>query len=290
MTGSGSSTGACELGRVTVEFRSVNGKGLTIRYRMAPECLGLETAIEKRIRDRFKRGTVQVAIDVVEPVRRVEQSVDAEAFAAAAKRLRELSAATGVEGPELRDVLSIPGVVSSASSDRSRTSWEPSEELAALFDDALDRLVEHRVEEGAETLGAMHDHLGELATELASVQERVPEIVTEHRANLLARVNEFLDQHATQLEPEHVIREVALFADKVDVAEEMQRLAAHIARTREKMSGGGPVGRDVEFLLQEILREVNTLGSKSPDVRVAHSVVAMKSSVDKLKEQAANLE
>lgn len=290
MTGSGTATGECELGRVTVELRSVNGRNLSIRFRTSPECAGVEGAVEQLVRERFLRGTVSVAIDVVESARASAARVDGEAFDAALDSLRALAQRGGIEPPTVRDVLALPGVVITPSSERSRASWEPSASFTALITEALDRLVGRRIAEAEKTVASMFESIDALSHELAAVQERAPRIVTDHRAAILARVNEFLNQHAAQLEPEHVIREVALFADRVDVSEEVQRLGAHLECLRDELNGSGPVGRDVEFLLQEMLREVNTLGSKSPDVAISHRVVAMKSAIDKLKEQAANLE
>jgi uncharacterized protein (TIGR00255 family) len=132
--------------------------------------------------------------------------------------------------------------------------------------------------------------LGELERDLAAVRVRAPAVVGEHRRKLLQRVNEVLAERAVAVEDKDVVREVALLADRVDVAEEVQRLNAHIARARVEIERGGTIGRTLEFLSQEMLREVNTIGSKTPDVEVAHRVVAMKSAIEKLREQTANLE
>ncbi|MGA0868968.1 MAG: endoribonuclease YicC domain-containing protein, partial [Planctomycetota bacterium] len=129
-----------------------------------------------------------------------------------------------------------------------------------------------------------------LAEGLAGAEARAPELVTSQRERLLERVNEFLAGRGLSIEPDNVVRELAVFAEKTDVAEEIQRLRAHIERAHQLLDGGGEVGRRFEFLVQEMLRETNTLGSKSPDVQIAHTVVAMKTAIDRLKEQAANLE
>lgn len=291
MTGAGSVTGACELGTLRIEIRSVNGKAITIRQRVAPECLGLEPAIEAAIRKRFARGTFSVAIDIVESLASGDVAVDASAFARAADRLRDLAAASGLEsGPTVRDVLIVPGVLATGQSDRTRTSWKPSAELTALLDGAAAALAERRIAEGQATVAAMGEHLDALVAEVEAVRQRVPQMLAGHRAALLERIGEFMAEHGAALEASDLVREVALFTDRVDISEETQRLDAHVERLRADLAGPGPVGRGVEFLLQEVLREVNTLGSKSPDVEIAHRVVAMKSCVDKLKEQAANLE
>ena len=137
---------------------------------------------------------------------------------------------------------------------------------------------------------AMREEIERFIQALSAVQVRAPEMVASYRERLLGRVNEFLEGRAQAMETGDVIREVAVFADRVDIAEELQRLGAHVERAEELLAAGGAVGRKLEFLVQEMLREVNTVGSKSPDVAIAHRVVEMKSCVDRLKEQAANLE
>lgn len=290
MTGSGVAMGDCEVGRVAVEIRAVNGRGLSLRQRLAPECLRYDAAIESMLRARFVRGTFASAIDVIEPAQ-AGVSVDPAAFARAASTLRALAAEHRFDAPELRDVLSVPGVVGgSGGGDKARVSAELPPELAQLVADAIDALEARRVAEGRDTVASMRTLLAALLDELAEVRRRAPELTAAHRDGILSRVREYLDEHGTRLEPADVLREVALFADRSDVTEEMERLDAHAQRFGKEVAGSGPVGRDLEFLLQEMLREVNTLGSKARDVAIAHHVVAMKSSIDALKEQAANLE
>ena len=126
--------------------------------------------------------------------------------------------------------------------------------------------------------------------EACTFQPALHAVIAFAQRRLLQRVNEFLAGQARTMEDGDVIREVAAFADRSDVAEELQRLTTHFAEERELLANGGEIGRKFEFLLQETLREVNTLGSKSQDAEMAQCVVAMKTAIDRLREQAANLE
>jgi uncharacterized protein (TIGR00255 family) len=155
---------------------------------------------------------------------------------------------------------------------------------------AIEDLRRHRQSDGAATVAALREQLDELRRLALVAQQRAPEIAKAYGEKLQKRVNDLLAAHGLQIEPEVVLRELALFADRSDVAEELQRLTAHLAEANALLGQGGEIGRKLDFLLQELLRETNTLGSKSPDVAMAHGVVAMKSCIDKLKEQAANLE
>jgi uncharacterized protein (TIGR00255 family) len=171
-----------------------------------------------------------------------------------------------------------------------RATREPSAAFSALLERALAVLVAERLREGIATKTAAADLLAAFAAVRDRVERRMPQVLDDYRRKLVARVNEFLADKARALEPSDVIREVALYADRVDATEELQRIAAHLQRARELLSQGGEVGRSLEFLLQELLREVNTLGSKAQDVEIAHAVVAMKAHIDKLRELVANLE
>ena len=162
--------------------------------------------------------------------------------------------------------------------------------MAALVDTALDALVQDREAEGRATAATLTTLVDELTDLREQVVQAAPRIVSAYREKLLGRIGEFLTERGVTVDDAAIVREVAMFADKVDVAEELQRLGLHLDRLRDALATGGEVGRGLEFLLQETLREVNTIGSKSPDADIAHVVVAMKSRIDRLKEQAANLE
>ena len=289
MTGAGTAAGDCELGHLTVECRSVNGRALSVKSRLAAEHQGLEAAIEERVRQRVTRGSVRVALAVCDAPQPQESELDSEFGEQVAQRLEEFAGRVG-KPVSLADILAFPGVVRGASRSGPRLSRGLPDGVSGLLDEALAALVADRVREGATTREVMLQELESLHEALAEVQALAPQVVEAYRDRVLQRVNEFLDGRAKALEPSDVIREVSLFADRVDISEEIQRLQVHGAKAREALLGGGPVGRTFEFLAQELLREVNTLGSKSPDVEIAHLVVRMKSSVDKLKEQAANLE
>lgn len=293
MTGSawGREPGSDESGSIAVEIRSVNGRGLTIKTRLSAELAGCERAIEELVRKRVHRGTVFVHVALERASSDVAQAVDEERFAAAAERLRRLAERAGLAPPTVGDVLQVPNVVAAGGGPEVGAGpVEPPPGLLAAVDAVLEGLCASREQEAVATVAAVCEHLDELERGVDAIAARAPVILDVHRQNLIDRVNEFLDGRGIQLDPDDVVRELGVFADRTDVSEELQRLRAHVGRAREMIDAGGQVGRPLEFLFQELLRETNTIGSKSPDVEVAHTVVAMKSAVDRLKEQAANLE
>ncbi len=291
MTGVGAASGSTERGTARVEIRSVNGRSLAVKARFGAAGAGLEAAVEKLIRTRLHRGSITVIMEIDEGQTDGAPSIDIEAARRVLPELRALATELGASGEiPLAEILSVPGVLRRGEEPRSRLSVELSAEVNTLFTAAIDDLIEHRRIEGASLIRAISEQFEVLERLIADARERAPQIIEKHRARLLQRVNEFLESRAKTLADADVIREVALFADRVDVTEELERLDHHMVSVRELLRVGGVFGRRLDFLLQEILRETNTLGSKSPDVATAQVVVEMKLAIEKVKEQAANLE
>jgi len=287
MTGSGTASGETELGRTVVELRAVNGRGLTIKQRLPAAAAGMEGAIERAIAARLRRGTVTCVVEATSDAGPV--AIDSAALTAAARALRAAAEAAGLAPPTLGDVLAVPGVLAPAQ-EGPRAAREPSPAFRALLDRALGNLVAERLREGAATARAAAELFAELRRRRAAVAERAPTALAEWRGRLLQRVNDFLAGQARPMEPGDVLREVALYAERSDASEELQRIDAHLDRSEQMLAAGGEVGRSLEFLLQELLREVNTLGSKAQDAPIAHEVVGMKAAIEKLRELVANLE
>lgn len=286
MTGAGFAAGDTEIGPVRIEVRSVNGRGLTVKLRLSSACSGFDAAIDERVRGRLTRGSVLV---VVERTASPSALPDRETLRAVATEMRELAAELQLEPPTLVDV--VQAATGGSSRSEAPTSRPLPPQFAAMFDAALDQLVAHREKEGAGTVAAITAQLDEFVRLMDVAAERAPQLIEDYRQRLLQRVQEFVANNVPAPPPAvDLVREVAIYADRVDVAEEFQRLRAHTDEVKSLLQKGGDVGRRLEFLLQELLRETNTLGSKSPDTEVAHTVVAMKSCIATIKEQVANLE
>jgi uncharacterized protein (TIGR00255 family) len=285
MTGVGFAAGPTELGDLRIEVRTVNGRGFAAKLRLPPACNGFEAACEELLRQHVHRGSVQL---VVERTQVATPLPDRELLRGVADGLCQLAQELRLPPPSLADVLQ---VAMASARGEALTSRPLPPQLRALCERALLDLARHRAVDGAGTMAAILAQLDEFAAGAQQAGARAPALAVAYRERLLQRVSDFVSHHLPQSPPAFdVVREVALFADRVDVAEELQRLQAHIAELRAVLGRGGEVGRRLEFLLQELLRETNTLGSKSPDPTMAHIVVAMKTAVERMKEQAANLE
>lgn len=292
MTGVGSASGDTELGRTVVELRAVNGRTLSVKHRLTPYTAGLELALERALASRLRRGTVTCIVEATPTEATRRPLVDRAALRAAVLDLRQAAAEVGLEDEvRLADALALPGVVLSQSGDATRVGRELPPEVAALVEQALTSLTREREREGELTARALTDLLASFGRARDKVAVRAPQALAEYRGRLLKRVNEVLAGQANKpIEPGDVIREVAMYAERTDVSEELQRIDAHLGRAVELLQQGGEVGRALEFLMQELLREVNTVGSKAQDVEIAHDVVAMKANIDKLRELVANVE
>ncbi|MFK7742470.1 MAG: YicC/YloC family endoribonuclease [Planctomycetota bacterium] len=294
MTGAGFAAGDSEVGPVRLEVRSVNGRGLSLKQRLTSRCSAFETAIEERVRRRLKRGSVLVVIERGSSAASQSGSSagslpEREALQSIATELQEIATQLGLPMPTLTEVLAVAG--SGGSRESAATSQPLPEQLGALVDAALTQLLEHRATDGAGTVAAITAELDSFDVLADQVVKRAPQLIEHYRDRLLQRVQEFVQHHVPDAPPAiDLVREVAIYSDKVDVAEELQRLRAHGDEIRALIARGGEVGRRLDFLLQELLRETNTLGSKSPDTEVAHAVVAMKGHIATIKEQVQNLE
>ncbi len=285
MTGVGFAAGPSEVGEVRIEVRSVNGKGLSTKLRVPAAASGYEAAIEELVRANLTRGSVMV---VVERTQAPNPLPDRDAMRALAESLRGMAAEFGLPVPGLGEVVQLALAVGRPDA---MTARPLPPQLRTLFERAFIELLTHRRSDGRGTTSAILAQLDEFDTQRNVAMSRAPKWAEEYRDKLLARTQEFVARHLPQAPSAFdVVREVAAFTDRVNVDEELQRLAAHTVEVRAVLQRGGEVGRRLEFLLQELLRETNTLGSKSPDAVVSHAVVAMKSCIDRIKEQAANLE
>src|SRR5262245_57726850 len=230
MTGVGTASEDAAGGRVECEARSVNHRFLKVSAHLSPALAALEPAVEERVRERIERGHVTVSLRWARGAETLAKSfpVDIEAAAAAAKRLRAVAKAAGVEGGvKLRDVLGVPGVVRESGSD----GLPPAVEKAAdkALDAALSALAAARAREGAHLAQECRAILARLAVARERMAARAPEVPKAYRDRLSARLSALLEGQAVSPDPAAIAREVASFAERCDVTEELARLSGHLA-------------------------------------------------------------
>ncbi len=289
MTGYGRGTSERNEVRATVELRTVNHRFCDVKAKLPRAWSPFEQALTNRCKERLERGRVELFARR-ESLRAsdVEVVVDLPLASAIVARARELSEALGTTGePTTAALLAMPGVMSTREADVD-TSAEEETVLAAL-DAALEALIVMRGDEGARMaadLGGHVDRVAELTDQVAAASAEVP---ARARERLQARLTELLDG-AAPLDPVRLAQEAAIAADRAAVDEEIARMRSHIAQARALLQSDEAVGRRLEFLVQEMGRETNTIGSKASETSIAGCAVELKSVLEKIKEQAANVE
>jgi uncharacterized protein (TIGR00255 family) len=288
MTGFGAATGQVGPMHARVEVRSVNHRHLQTKLRLPLELAALEPEVEAQVRKALERGTVTLSVAIERAAHGGGALLDAALAKQYLAQVRALGADLGL-APDvsLAQLLALPGVVAPASNGELPEKLRG--DLLALVRKSLDALVEMRTAEGRALAEDLHGNLAALAVLVARIEKRMPKVVRQQQKNLKKRVVELLGPGAA-LSPTDLAREIALLADRSDVAEELARLKSHIAQFESEMRRGESVGRRLDFLVQELLREVNTIASKCSDADVAHWSVDMKARIERLREQVQNIE
>lgn len=287
MTGFGAGHGVAAGEELDVEVRSVNHKFCEVKVRLPREYAALELEAAKLVKERLARGGVDVSIRRVAGAGGLAPRVDAQLAEAYARAFAELQARLGLAtGATLTDILSADGVVRLDERDVDLDAAR--EAVRAGLSAALEALVEMRAREGAALARDLAGRLDTIEALAARVTALTPEAVDHHRARLEERVAELA--RGIALDPARLAQEVALLADRSDVTEELIRLGSHVAQVRGLLASGEPAGRKLDFLVQEMHREVNTTGSKSQSAEIAGVVVALKAEIERMREQVQNVE
>ena len=287
MTGFGAATTFEADVHVRVEVRSVNHRYLQLKVKLPPDLSSFESDIEAAVRKSLERGAVTLAVSVeagATPAVRIDRELAQHYLAEVQALARALGLA---EAPRLETILALPGVVG-AEADSGLRERE-ARLVRAAVQQALAELVAMREREGAALESDLRANAAAVAKEVARIGKRMPKVVREHHKKLRQRVQELLGGQ-TKLGPAELPRELALLADRMDVGEELARLASHLDQWSALLDKGGAAGRQLDFLVQELLREANTIGSKCNDADVAHSVVEVKTRIERLREQVQNVE
>jgi uncharacterized protein (TIGR00255 family) len=290
MTGFGSAS--VEEGdlRTVVEIRSVNNRYLKIVAKAPPALNGRAPEIETLVREHVRRGTVTVTIHVVFGSKPPAYMLNPAALLAHRTALMEAAKREGITGDlSIGDLAALPGVFEPAENDTS-VSDDQWAAIRGAVTGALADLVAMRDREGLALRDEFMTRKLTIEEQLEEVRERVPVVVEGYRTRLMERLEAVLEKTDVEVAAEDVLKETAIFADRADITEELARLASHLSQYDRVISEGGELGRRLEFILQEMLREANTIGAKANDFAVADRIVCIKTEIEKLKEQVQNLE
>jgi uncharacterized protein (TIGR00255 family) len=286
MTGYGSAEGSVLGGRLSIEIRSVNHRYFNPQLKLPFELAGTETQLRERLRRLLERGHVTLSVRWIEPpATESAVTVDLARARQVLAAARELKKQLKLKGEvDLAFVARHPDVLA-LERDGAAAEWS---EVEPIVERAAQQLVAMRAREGATLATELVGRLDALAEGARAVERRAPERLDAELARLKKAVGELAA--GVPVDAQRLAVEVALLADRVDITEELVRLRSHLAACREALAGDGAVGKQLGFLAQELLREVNTIGSKANDAVIAQTVIAMKGELEKFREQLENLE
>ncbi len=290
MTGFGDARFQDDRLSAAVEVRAVNNRYLKITTKCSEVYAALEGDIERIVRDAISRGSVNVAIRVDRLSSAEEFVLNQVALTSYWSQLQDAARKLGTPAPaEIGYLLSAPGVVADEAQ-RSVDLQADGEIIRRLLKEALERLHGFRAEEGRSMERELVENAKTIAARLKEVTGLAPQVVAEYRTKLLERVRQLLVDSGVTVADADVIREVSIFADRSDINEEITRLRSHLEQFQAFIREPASTGRKLDFLSQEMNREVNTIGSKANNVAIAHCVVEMKAAIEKMREILQNVE
>lgn len=288
MTGFGTSSGREGDLDVTVEIRSVNHRFLSLKQSLPEGLSRYEGEIEKVLRERVARGSVTLSVSM-KSLRPAEAALpEAKVVKEYVKRLRAIQKAAGVKGEiEIGALLAVPQLWAVSDNGAEAKAWPF---VRGLVLKAVDDLARMREREGAAIRKDIEARLSRIQHLASVVLKRAPAVLEAYQRKLEERIGTLLQQRGLEVAKADVLREVAIYADKCDASEELQRLSSHVDQFRKILASDGQIGRRLDFLTQEMVREANTLTAKSNDAQVSVQAVEIKAELEKIKEQAENIE
>ena len=281
MTGYAQASAGSPRGTLTLELRSVNSRFLDLAFRIADELRALEPVLREKIGERVSRGKVDCRL-TLGPGAEAQTELNSQAL----ERLKALAQAAAKAFPKaeplrIADVLRWPGVIAESGDEAILRAT-----VDALTRRALDDFVAARAREGAKLTAAILEKVRAMRARVEQVLPLVPQAIAAYQGKISERLREALGN----TDDERVRTEIALFATKVDVAEEIDRLRAHLDEVENVLRKGGPVGKRLDFLAQELNREANTLASKAASPGISDGALELKLLVEQIREQVQNLE
>ncbi len=290
MTGFGAQSREIAGARYSVEIRSVNSRYFKAIIRLPDLWSHLEVEIDRRLRSCLNRGSVQFAMRMTATSSEAAPQINMpvlERYIEQLDIIRPDQIDVNIT-VDLASLLQLPGICSPPGAES--LSEEVKSEILKLADEAIDALIVMRTDEGKVIAADLLAQCDITEKHLADVSGRTDQVVREYHERLKRRVSELIASSELNLDEQTLAREVAIFAERCDIAEELSRLGGHIEQFRKIVGNNEQAGRKLDFLAQEMLREANTIASKSNDGQIAMDVVEIKTAIDRIKEQVQNVE
>jgi len=275
-----------------LEIRSLNSKYFKAVIRLPEEFQGLEAEIETELRHRLNRGSVFLTARCTDVSEEAAYDINEKALARYIEKIRKTPiTGAGELKIDVAALLGLPGVLQPPVNEEERLE-KARKALLKLLDKACDGLTKMRDREGKALLEDLLAHRDIMADRLRLIKERAPATVLEFEKRLRARIDSLMTDAGLKFEPVEIIREIAIAAERTDINEEISRLGGHIEQFSQMLGreDAQPIGRTLDFLSQEMLREANTIASKCNDSEIARGIVEVKGAIDRIKEQVQNVE
>jgi uncharacterized protein (TIGR00255 family) len=290
MTGFGESRRQENGLTVAAEVRTVNSRYFKLSLRISEGYGLLEPEVENLVRERIKRGTVQVNLFAQREAKADDFQINVTALESYRQQLAKVCAKWKVsDGVPLAALLALPGVVAEEAALKRDVSddWPI---VQGVLQAALDNLERMRREEGKAMAASLRENSQTIQGELEQIKRRAPLVVEDYRARLEERLKRFLSERGVAVETAELLREVSIFSERCDISEEIVRLASHLEQFQKAMDLTENSGRKLEFITQEMFRETNTIGSKANDVEIAQRVIEIKAMIERIREMIQNVE
>ena len=283
MTGFAAVTGDVSGGRIAIELKSVNHRYLEFQTRMAEDIRALEGAMREQLAATLTRGKVDCRVTLTSDPTLNRGGLNAEALVALADTQRDILAKFAATSLSVWEIMHAPGVLANAE----LSAEAIKEPLLALFAHAVTELSATRVREGEKLAQMLFDRLDAIDALVKQVAPLVPQMVAAYEEKLKQKI---ADAYLNAASDDRLKQEVVLFASRIDIAEELNRLVAHTSEVRRVLKGGGAIGKRLDFLMQELNRESNTLGSKSVSTESTKVSIELKVLIEQMREQIQNIE
>jgi uncharacterized protein (TIGR00255 family) len=289
MTGFGDATAEHDGTHYAVEIRSLNNRFFKPVIKLPDNVAGLEPELETMLRERLGRGSITYILKMRVDSAEAAYHINTEALNAYLDQLKKVKGLDGVARIDIASLVQLPGVCQEPRDDSDEIERHGAI-VRELTVKAIDKLQSMREREGKSLFDDLMKHAGLIKNELSEISKRAPFIINEYHKRLTNRVNELIGKAELKVGEPDLIREVAVFAERADVSEEIQRLTHHLLAFEQSCRTGEHAGRKLDFITQEMLREANTIASKANDAEIAGRIVEIKGAIDRLKEQVQNVE
>jgi uncharacterized protein (TIGR00255 family) len=290
MTGYGDAEGQLDGVTYAVEIRTVNNRYFKANIKLPETVAFLTEAIEKLLRGNLSRGTVNYSLRLRNASANVLFDIDETALQAIMERLSRIASSANINCPiDISSLLSLPGILEPASPDED-IAEQIRKTVVEISQEAIEKLKQMRTAEGAALEADLKKHCSAIKQNIERICARSGVVLTRYAEKLNKRVNELLAGAKLKLDEETLAREVAIFAERSDISEEIARLDSHLQQLLQGCETNSQAGRKLDFISQEMLREANTIASKASDTEITSWVVDIKCRIDRIKEQVQNVE